>query len=410
LIAHNIVRYVNDPTVINDVNVRGSAAATDLVIADNIFGPGCRMVQIAGGARNVDCVGNVFYNAYIELQTVYGCQIVGNTFYDDRSASQSFIQHTSAGSTPTNVRIADNHFRLTSASTQNVCIGDSVDGATRWCIESNFFESSVRPAISWRGTKSVIRNNYFLSDATANTTFRVISLEGTASDNRIVGNTIRTTQSVGASAYVLYDNSTGSGNEVWDNDLVSESSTQGVNITGTTNTSFSNINAARPLWTQVSSVTVSNTTTETSLLGSGRGKTTLPAQYLRVARRLRLQAWGTLSTAASPGTLTIRFKFGTVVVAATSAFTPTAGLANAGWSLNVDVICRSNGSTGTVMAQGRFDWEGTLNQLNVASMVNTTTATINSSTSYALDVTAQWGTASVSNNLTVTNLCITEEH
>lgn len=410
MISYNIVTYVNDPSVINDITSR-SSNISGLIISNNIFGPGCRMVQLGGGHRNVVVSGNSFIESYIELQTINGCNISDNTFYDSRASSVSFIQHTASGTSPTNVRIANNKFEFTSAATQGFAVVDSVDGSSRWYIEDNTFLLSVRPGISFRGSNSIIESNKFVSDATTNSNIRVIEFEGTSSNNLVLRNTIWTTQSPGGtSSFVLYNDSTGSGNRCYDNHIISEASGQDVNIGGSTDTSFSNIVPHRAVWTQISDVTVTNTTTETTLISSGRGYTTLPIHFFRIGKRIRLRAYGRLSTSSTPGTVTIRFKFGSTNIATTSSFTPTAGMTNALCWLDIEVVCRSTSASGTIYSQGRFGWEGASNETRTVALLNTSAITINTRSSHTIDLTWQWGSASASNSVTITNLCIDEEH
>jgi len=67
------------------------------------------------------------------------------------------------------------------------------------------------------------------------------------------------------------------------------------------------------IFSQTSDVTVANTTTETSMLGTGVGTATLPANFLIPGRVVRLKSRGTISTGTSQSS-TVRFNIGGTTV------------------------------------------------------------------------------------------------
>lgn len=83
----------------------------------------------------------------------------------------------------------------------------------------------------------------------------------------------------------------------------------------------------------------------------------VPAGYLTLGKRLRMSADGQISFAATPGTLTVRVRWGGIagVVLATSAAVTGANVTNLTWRFYFDIICRSVGATGTAMATGSFE-------------------------------------------------------
>lgn len=148
--------------------------------------------------------------------------------------------------------------------------------------------------------------------------------------------------------------------------------------------------------------TVANTVTETTVIGSGIGTLTLPANFFRVGKTFRLTAMGFVSTTGTP-TLNLRQKLGSTVITATGAVTTGSGLANALLSVSTLLTCRTVGASGTVIAAGQAGI-GTVN----AGLYPTsgTTVTIDTTASQAIGLTAEWGTASASNTLTVTNVAV----
>ena len=163
--------------------------------------------------------------------------------------------------------------------------------------------------------------------------------------------------------------------------------------------------SAYDLFVQTSSVTVTNTTTETTVVGSGIGSTTIPGNFLQASDTLRLIVLGHLSTAvALPGTLRIKAKLGSTTIADTGAQGLTANVTNAGFFGISFTTFRTAGASASTFTQGRITVPDSLLTNSTWPMVNTAAQTIDSTANQVLDVTAQFGTASSSNSLTITNL------
>lgn len=156
------------------------------------------------------------------------------------------------------------------------------------------------------------------------------------------------------------------------------------------------------IFTQTADATCANTTSETSILGTGIGTKTLPANFLVAGKTVRLTLRAYYTTTAFP-TLDIKFKVGGTSVASTGAVTFSSTIGSL--VVSVDWTCRTTGVSGTSFIQGytvRFASSGT----GYSEMKNTATTTINTTTTQAIDVTATWGTASASNSITSTNATI----
>lgn len=145
---------------------------------------------------------------------------------------------------------------------------------------------------------------------------------------------------------------------------------------------------------QTADATIANTITETTLFGTVVGTLTLPASFLIAGRTIRITMRGHVSTTGTPN-LTIRSKFGSTELVTTTAF--NAGtLASIGWTWTCDITCRSTGATGTVVASGTFAW----NNGSQRNAVKTTTTTVDTTATQAVNVTAEWGTAAAANTIT----------
>jgi hypothetical protein len=164
------------------------------------------------------------------------------------------------------------------------------------------------------------------------------------------------------------------------------------------------------IFAQDSSVTVTNTAAETSLLSANVGTKILPANFFVPGKTIRIRATGYLSEDPTSGaTLTWRVKLGTTTVLATGSFSfGAATVSNGLWELEGIITCRTTGASGTVFGQGKvsgnFSGSGSVNDFAFASMVNTSAKTIDTTLSQAVDVTAQWSVANPGNSITCTNV------
>lgn len=155
-------------------------------------------------------------------------------------------------------------------------------------------------------------------------------------------------------------------------------------------------------FTQTASVTVGNSTTETSLFGAGQGSLTLPINTLNTGKRVRWTLMGTISDTGTP-TLNMRIKVGGSTIASTGAVALAGTVSNRAWRLTFEMTCRSVGASGTVIGQGSFWYDDSTNAGTTIGIAMTATATVDTTAQLTLDASAQWGTLSASNTLTCTN-------
>lgn len=160
------------------------------------------------------------------------------------------------------------------------------------------------------------------------------------------------------------------------------------------------------LFTATADKTVANTTTETSILGTGVGSLSVPAKFFYPGRTITVSLRGYYSTAALLPSMTVKVYLGANVVCTASAGTLVASTSNKEFNLVFTITCRTSGASGTVMGQGDIRYITTLGGIAQDGLVNTATTTVDTTASNALDVKLTWGTASTSNSLTVTNVLI----
>lgn len=153
---------------------------------------------------------------------------------------------------------------------------------------------------------------------------------------------------------------------------------------------------------QTSSVTVANTTTETTLIGAGKGSKTIAANAPQIGDTYLISGLGIHSAVSNPN-ITINITLGATTICTTGVVN-SANSTNALFEIRVRLTFRTLGVSGTLFCQGYFREEG--GGLNNFPMVNTSTTTIDTTSSQTFDVTVTWGTASSSNTITMTNLTI----
>lgn len=151
------------------------------------------------------------------------------------------------------------------------------------------------------------------------------------------------------------------------------------------------------LFAATASKTVANTTSETSLFGTGVGSLTLPANFLKAGNSLWVNLRGHVSETGTP-TLQFKLKYGSTVLLDLTALTLPGLLSSSYLEINFIVTCRSTGATGTVFTQGKFI-AGTA----ILDVASTAAVTIDTTAATALDATAAWGTADPADTLTITN-------
>jgi hypothetical protein len=164
-------------------------------------------------------------------------------------------------------------------------------------------------------------------------------------------------------------------------------------------------------WAVADGSSIANTTTETVIFPN----VTIPANYFSDARVLRLTAAGRLSTTGTP-TVRFRLRWGGVsgtVFWDSGTITCGSGVTASEWRHQIEIICRSNGSAGSLFAMGQA-MVGSALAPTVGSATGAAATgvygsagddtpaavTLDLSADTALSISAEWGTANASNTLT----------
>ena len=149
------------------------------------------------------------------------------------------------------------------------------------------------------------------------------------------------------------------------------------------------------------STLITNTNAESSLINGGVGTLTIPANGFQVGDSFRA-VFGGVMNANNNQNITIRVKAGSIVLLDSGAQNLGSSVINDVWSLNIDFTIRAIGAAGvaSIVSLGSFHYTKTNNASVQGFGFNTVNnTTFDTTVSNALNVTAQWGTASSGNNI-----------
>lgn len=155
------------------------------------------------------------------------------------------------------------------------------------------------------------------------------------------------------------------------------------------------------IFTQTADKTVSNTTSETTIIGTGVGTLTLPANFFVVGKTIRIMLSGVYSTVAVTGdTVTVKVKYGSTVIASKATSALLVGATNNYWWAEALITCRSTGASGSVQISGGIRYQVASSAIIEDELNNgVATTTINTTASSALDITVTHSAADTSNSV-----------
>lgn len=160
------------------------------------------------------------------------------------------------------------------------------------------------------------------------------------------------------------------------------------------------------MWRSSAQSSFDTSSSATSIIAdTGVGTKTLAADRAKVGNQIRMTAGGVYGTkASSAGTLTLRVRNGGVTML-TSVFTLPDGVTDQAWSVEAVGAVNATGSSGVIY--WRLTWLMT-DASGIAYMTNYTvnSTTINTTTSRALDVTAQFSVSDADNFVQTDNAAI----
>jgi hypothetical protein len=160
--------------------------------------------------------------------------------------------------------------------------------------------------------------------------------------------------------------------------------------------------ANRGLFAQTETSTViSGTTNETSIIGNGVGTLSVPENGFQIGDSFRAVIGGFVNI-GNGQTIRIRVKTGSVILLDSGIQSLINNITNAIWSLNIDFTVRELGVAGvaSIVSLGSFHYTKTNNGTVEGFAFNTVNnTTFDTTISNNLDITIEWGSTSVSNNI-----------
>lgn len=149
------------------------------------------------------------------------------------------------------------------------------------------------------------------------------------------------------------------------------------------------------------SITVSGTTTETTIVDGGVGTLSVPANGFSIGDAFRADLAGELSSANNE-TIRIRVKTGNTILLDTGAQTISPAVTNNVWTLSINFNIRNIGVAGVadIVSIGRFTYAKTVNGTVEGFSFNTVNnTTFDTTITNTLDITVQFGSTSASNRI-----------
>jgi len=169
-------------------------------------------------------------------------------------------------------------------------------------------------------------------------------------------------------------------------------------VGGASSGSGGNATRAEAMFISTADGTVEDSTSETTLIGTGIGSLNVVADSYSNGSTYRITARGYHERTS--GTLTVNVKFGSTVLT-TGAITLSSAASATYFEVSALITVRSTGSSGTLYSQGiaRFGDD-------VYPLLETSSRSVDTTSDQTIDVTATWSAASVDNTITCTNLLV----
>jgi hypothetical protein len=157
------------------------------------------------------------------------------------------------------------------------------------------------------------------------------------------------------------------------------------------------------LYTQTANGPTVTGTSEQTIIGTGLGSLSVPANGFQVGDTFHANIAGVLS-AANNETIRIRIKSGSVVLADSGVIIlPTITLK--AFEIEMDFVIRAIGTAGVALigTNGEFTYNRDSNdRFEGKTFIQSNNTTFNTTISNTLDITAQWGSANAANQITST--------
>lgn len=165
-----------------------------------------------------------------------------------------------------------------------------------------------------------------------------------------------------------------------------------------------------PLFVQTSDVTITNTVSETSILGTGSGSKTLSAGFFNTTGKvLRIKLAGIYSTPAIvASSVTIKIKLGGTVLASGTTTALATGASGLRFFGEANITCRTSGSSGVLGIDSAIVYNVSGSDIPIIDPLNnggSTITAIDLTGALAFDITATWDSATTT-RIAKSTMCI----
>mgnify|MGYP003665395080 FL=1 len=139
----------------------------------------------------------------------------------------------------------------------------------------------------------------------------------------------------------------------------------------------------------VQSPTITNTTTETTIVGMGEGGLIVPANSFQVGSSYHGKIGGVISN-QNNDTIIVRIKTGATLLASTGSISLSTATTQ-GWECELDFTIATIGVTGLICTNGNFAYNRNTGSLE--GFVFQDVQPIDTTIANTLDITVEWGQA-----------------
>jgi len=160
------------------------------------------------------------------------------------------------------------------------------------------------------------------------------------------------------------------------------------------------------LYSQTANSATINTTGEQSIVGSGVGSLSIPADAFIVGDSFHAKIGGVLNATGGGGRseLIVKIKTGATILASTGVFDLDTAT-NQGWECELDFTIATIGATGSICTNGNFAYVKD-NDRKVSGYIFQDVQTIDTTISNTLDITVEWNVLNAGDDIYSANFVL----
>lgn len=163
------------------------------------------------------------------------------------------------------------------------------------------------------------------------------------------------------------------------------------------------------IFTMTVSSTVSNNTAETNLVGTGTGTISISPSFWQVGKTVKIKASGVWSSSSTAGNFSFKMNIGTTTIVSTTTFALANSQTNQLWMYGIVLTCRATGVSGSLIGNSALVMVDETNGARAFQTVTSSPVTLDLSINRDPRILVTFGSASISNTITMTNFSVTSE-